>query len=223
MGSDSKVDKMVEEDEQPQHKVYLDEYWTGKYPVTSKQFHCFLMETDDTYRKRFKNFSIDEKPMVGVTWEDAQKFCQWMSRKTSRNIGLPTEAQWEKAARGTDGRIYPWGNEKPDCEKAKFLGCRGEIDPVGRHPFGVSHCGAQDMAGNVWEWVADWYDKNYYSTTTGWDNPTGPVNGTYKVLRGGSWYNFENIIRSAYRNKHYPSDTSYSRGFRCALSASVSY
>jgi formylglycine-generating enzyme required for sulfatase activity len=131
---------------------------------------------------------------------------------------LPTEAEWEYAARGPDGPNYPWGNETPTCDKANYWGkddgCVGDTTAIGSYPDGASWCGAQDMAGNVWEWVADCYDGDYYGRSPS-RNPTGPSSGNYKVLRGGGWGNGQRFVRTAYRYNLTPGYRYSDVGFRC--------
>jgi serine/threonine-protein kinase len=132
---------------------------------------------------------------------------------------LPSEAEWEKAARGTDGRIYPWGNQSHNPELLNYYYSKqAGTTVVGKYPTGASPYGALDMAGNVWEWVADWYDPIYYQNSPS-SNPQGPSSSQQRVLRGGSWYNIDASVRSANRLNLTPDRTLDSNGFRCALSS----
>ena len=199
-------------DERPVHAVYLDSYNISKYEVTFEQYDKFCEET-------FRNKPNDEgwgrgnRPVIYVNWDDAKAFCEWLSQKTGKNINLPTEAQWEKAARGTDQRRYPWGNSDPNCGIVNYNNCYGTTRPVGSYPTGVSPYGVHDMAGNVWEWCSDWYSSTYYSESP-YNNPTGPSSGSYKIRRGGSWDNGANKVRCTYRYPNPPSSGGRKLGFR---------
>jgi formylglycine-generating enzyme required for sulfatase activity len=157
----------------------------------------------------------DDHPIVNVSWDDARAYAKWAG------VSLPTEAQWEKAARGTDGREYPWGN---DWDASKCVNSVGSNSPggtkaVGSCPAGASPYGGLDMAGNVWEWCADWYGSGYYASSPG-RNPAGPASGETRVLRGGSWlYGNATLFRSANRNYLIPSLRLNYLGFRCAARA----
>ncbi|MGB8649012.1 MAG: SUMF1/EgtB/PvdO family nonheme iron enzyme [Anaerolineae bacterium] len=197
--------------EQPQHKVYLDEYLIGKYPVTVAQFAAFAKATGhkavgDVQKK-------GNHPATNVSWDDAVAFCKWASEVTKRAVRLPTEAEWEKAARGTGGRVYPWGDP---FDKRLLNSSEGENEgttPVGSYPGGASPYDALDMAGNVWEWCADWFAEDYYKNSP-MHNPTGPTTGDDRVIRGGAFNYPQSNARCAYRSWCRPYSTSSLQGFR---------
>ena len=198
-------------DEHPQHRVYLDGYFIGKYEVTVAQFRKFCEETGYKMPEQ-PSWNKDKHPVVNVTWEDAVEYCKWAG------LRLPTEAEWEKAARGTDGRKYPWGNHEPYYNGRYYAnydpGNYSEdgykyTAPVGSYPHGASPYGCMDMAGNVWEWCYDWYDEDYYRNSP-YRNPKGPSSGTSRVCRGGSWNCSAKSVRCASRSRGSPS---YGWGF----------
>ena len=195
-------------DEKPVHRVYLDEFFIDKYEVTNEQYNQCVSAGPCSPNNKYDGFTDPRQPVVGVDWNQASTFCSWAGKR------LPTEAEWEKAARGTDGRTYPWG-EGIDCSRANYGDCgHGKTKPVGTYPSGASPYGAMDMAGNVWEWVADWYDAKYYQNSPN-RNPTGPSSGLSRVLRGGGWYFSPLNLRVAYRLGLNPTDRGSNVGFRC--------
>jgi serine/threonine-protein kinase len=207
--------------EKPQHTVYLDAFWIDKTEVTNAMYAlcvdtgaCSPPGSNASYSRLsyYGNSEFDTYPVINVDWNDAKAYCEWAGRR------LPSEAEWEKAARGTDGRKYPWGDGAPDATLLNYSGNIGDTTEVGSYPDGASPYGALDMAGNVWEWVNDWYDENYYRNTPS-ENPSGPDSGTYRVVRGGSWYFSGYNVRPADRNNRgEPTGTSGDIGFRCSLS-----
>ena len=196
-------------EEQPVHKVFLDSYQIGKYEVTVGQYRAFCEATGREMPAPPPWGWKDDHPMVKVTWTDADAYCKWAGGR------LPTEAEWEKAARGTDGRAYPWGNkwDKNKCANGELR--LHSTAPVGSYPKGVSPYGLMDMAGNVWEWCSDWYGETYYKRSPT-RNPKGPGSGDYRVMRGGCWYSHAQGDRSTYRGNFFPSGSWDSGGFRIA-------
>ena len=221
MGSDPKVDQGAYSNEQPQRKVHLDGYWMGKHPVTNTHYAAFVKAIGRQAPQHWQSGKIpsgkEHHPVVNVSWEDAAAFCTWASQVTGREVRLPTEAEWEKAARGADGRIYPWGKEAPDKSRCNFAGNENGTTPVGKYsPLGDSPYGCVDMAGNVWEWCADWFDGGYYKTAPA-RNPPGPQKGDYRVLRGGSWLYGGGSVSCASRGGYAPTDMGDFWGFRCVV------
>lgn len=206
-------------DEKPVHTVYLDAFWIDKFEVTNALYKkcvdadkCLPPNNTSSYTRSsyYGNSQFNNYPVIYVSWDDANKYCTWTGKK------LPTEAQWEKAARGTDGRIYPWGNAFDGAKLNSWDSNPrpGDTTAVGSYPSGASPYGAMDMAGNVWEWVADWYSSSYYTSSR--NNPTGPSSGQYHVVRGGSWLNPSDTVRGAVRHLNTPDSRSSLLGFRCA-------
>jgi formylglycine-generating enzyme required for sulfatase activity len=243
-----------EEDERPVHPVTLDAYHIAVQPVTVAQYARFLRETGHRApavyelplivanggREREQAFRTDaaaytwsdgqpdgsrlDHPVALIRWEDASAYCNWLSAITGRPARLPTEAEWERAARGgLDGLRYPWGDEL-DPSKANYLSdsagrAKAGTTPVHRYP--PNGFGLHDMIGNVWEWVLDWYQRDIY-----WQgprsNPRGPANGSLRVVRGGGWPTAEpRMLTCSYRHKVPPDTYSYSIGFRVAYTAGV--
>ncbi len=233
MGSDKKVDRLAYFTELPQRKVYLDAYAIDKYEVTTVQFLKFVLATDRSplidWRYDGGNFqeSMASHPVMHVSWFDADAYCRWAGKR------LPTEAEWEKAARGEDGRIYPWGNQPAGLSRSNF-GRSGLSGPVRDRPErlmlyppiisvdkydnALSPYGLYQMVGNVAEWVADWYDKDYYKSAPD-KNPKGPEKGTQRAFRGGGWIDSTPTVRAAQRNGGDPDTKMNWLGFRCARDA----
>jgi len=201
-------------DERPQHEVDLDDYWIGKYEVTFAQYDQYCDEIGKE-KPDDKGWGRGNRPVIHVSYDDAAAYCVWLSRKTELIFKLPTEAQWEKAARGTGGFVYPWGNhfDKNKCN-SKESGL-GRTSPVGTYPSGKSTYGCMDMAGNVWEWCSDWYDSEYYKISPA-KNPQGPVYGSARVLRGGGWFGVAPNCRAASRHGH-PAGRGGLVGFRLMM------
>ncbi len=207
-------------DEKPVHTVTLDSFWMDRTLVTNAQYaRCAAAgECQEAAYLDDEMVIPDEFPVVGVEWREARNYCAWVGGR------LPTEAEWEYAARGRTGLLYPWGNEFA-CEKGNFPGdvCDEYIlaSPVESYPEGASWCGVLDMAGNVWEWVADWYADEYYADpTASGSNPTGPESGKERTMRGGSWADVDGmkLARSSNRSYLHPSSEANFVGFRCVVS-----
>jgi eukaryotic-like serine/threonine-protein kinase len=200
-------------DEKPLHDVYMDAFWIDQTEVTNAMYALFAPSIS----------GLD--PAQNVSWEQATAYCAWAGSR------LPTEAEWEKAARGTEESIYPWGNQTPANDLVNFADLQSRLSwadtsvndgykivaPVGSYPAGASPYGILDMAGNLAEWVNDWYDETYYSTTP-LENPLGPTEGDFRVLRGGSWYSTAASLRTTDRGWYIPEGGTNYAGFRCAQS-----
>jgi formylglycine-generating enzyme required for sulfatase activity len=230
MGSSRAEDPQAGEGELPQHSVFLDMYWIDRTEVTNAQYAICVADsgackppannyslTRDSY---YGNDQYAEYPVVFVSWEQATAYCAWSGRR------LPTEAEWEYAARGPEPRIYPWGNSfdgtlvnycDVNCQTAwkdnSFDDGYGDTAPVGKYPNGASMYGVLDMAGNVYEWVSDWYGPYSPDYQT---NPTGPVSGLEKIIRGGSWGDDPAHVRSSMRSPITIDNWLNFIGFRCA-------
>lgn len=201
----------------PEHIVYLDDFWMDKVEVTNAMYlkclqanGCTTPVSDNVY---YDNWIYRDHPIVYVTWDQANAYCQWAGRH------LPTEAEWEKAARGTDGRLYPWGNEAPNPRLANFSDTMiHESVSSFRYPLGASPYGVLNMSGNVREWVTDWFDYDYY-TYSPYANPKGPETGEERSLRSTSFNEDGHEIVLTSRLRHEPQSAGLSRGFRCAQDA----
>ena len=214
--------------ERPAHTVALDAYYIDQYEVANQWYAAFLNEMGNQFEGLANWIEANDPdlhvrlidgvwqvdpgyenyPMNEMTWYGARAFCEW------RGAYLPTEAQWEKAARGTDGRTYPWG-EEISCDLANYAGCVYAAVPVDSYPEGVSPYGVYNMAGNMMEWVADRYQESYYASSPA-DNPSGPETGDFRIIRGGSWINNSGNLRTTHRYPKLPVLTYTSVGFRCA-------
>ena len=226
MGSTS-LDEGADEDEFPQHRVYLDDFWIDQTVITNALYSVFLNEMGNQFEGNATWLDTTDEdaliflkdgfwqpqpefhdyPAVEITWYGARAYCDWAGRR------LPTEAEWEKAARMDGNRVYPWGDEI-DCERAVYANCKTGLQPVGSKPAGASPYGVLGLSGNVWEWVADWYAADYYFYTIS-DNPVGPEDGIARVLRGGSWEYDWKHLRAANRRNNGPATSMHDYGFRC--------
>ena len=241
------LDKKYAEWEQPQHMVELSEYSIGRYPITNREYQAFVRDAKYNPPRGWDGDQFPPEkgshPVVNVSWNDADAYCKWLSEKTKKNYHLPTEAEWEKAARwrlpspagrgaGGEGEgegeslIYPWGNDF-DPKKANTRESNvGDTTDVGKYSSsdpaqsGDSPYGCADMAGNVWEWCNDWFNEKEYEGRAGKNtkDPQGPKDGQSRVLRGGSFYLNRRFVRCADRYGDYPYNFNNNRGFRVASS-----
>jgi formylglycine-generating enzyme required for sulfatase activity/tRNA A-37 threonylcarbamoyl transferase component Bud32 len=213
-------DKAALVSEKPQRRIHLSEYRIGRHPVTNAQYAVFAAATGrrppEHWTTGVPPKELRDHPVVNVSWWDALAYCRWLSEVTGQEHRLPTEAEWEKAARGTDGGIYPWGNRWDDTKCNAGSGSQRDTTPVDAYsPAGDSPFGCADMAGNVLEWVADWYDAEYYALSSITQDPFGPASGVVRALRGGSWSSSAREVRCASRFNANPTITSPKAGFRC--------
>ena len=242
----AKAGDLIEDaNELPQHTIYLDAFWIDRTEITNGMFAKFVQATGyQTDAERLgtgtaldflqgrsswdparsgvswqhpnnPSDNIDNlsmRPVVQVSWNDASAYCKWVNRR------LPTEAEWEKAARGEDGNIYPWGNEDLNADLLNFDLLVGHLTDVGSYPAGASPYGALDMLGNAYEWVFDWNDSNYYSHSPA-SNPQGPISGSTHIIRGGSWNYGVVWTHMTSRSKLVPTARVETLGFRCSLDA----
>jgi len=225
MGSDPAKDPEARDDEVPQHRVGLSEFYIGQTPVTNAQYAVFVRAANYPPPRRWKNSFVpagkDFHPVVAVSWEDAAAFAQWLSRVTHHTCRLPTEAEWEKAARGADGRLYPWGNYWEAGKLNSYEAGPDHTTAVGQYsPQGDSPYGAMDMSGNVQEWCLDWYNAaEYQRRGKVTHQPHGPRTGITRVIRGGSFESYGEAVRCACRNDSHPGRHVYGVGFRLVIAS----
>jgi formylglycine-generating enzyme required for sulfatase activity len=211
MGSDE-----GSENEKPVHTVGVDAFWIDQTEVTDSMYASCVeagacSEPEEPNPLQVDAARYDAYPVIHVSWFQANDYCNWVGGR------LPTEAEWEKAARGTDSRMYPWGDDEPTCQLANYESCFNGVSTVGSYSAGASPFGALDMAGNVWEWVGDWYAEDYYIISPSL-NPLGPEIGQMKILKGGSWWWSLDITPMSSRFPAFPDEGSDEYGFRCAMS-----
>jgi formylglycine-generating enzyme required for sulfatase activity len=227
MGCNDLIDIDCEDHERPGHKVTVSDFMIDRteltvanYDLCVKAGECLSPDPNEGC-----NYGIpgrDMYPVNCITWQHADRYCKWVGKR------LPTEAEWEKAARGEDSFKYPWGNTPPaDCDRAVMYteidgggvnGCgRGELWPVGSKPKGKSPYGCEDMAGNAGEWVSDWYSADYFAQSSKTD-PKGPANGTEKVIKSGAYVDAASRVRASFRHHTSPNDPADYASFRCAFS-----
>ncbi|MBN1584035.1 MAG: formylglycine-generating enzyme family protein [Anaerolineae bacterium] len=219
MGSDSRKDQHARHVERPQHKLHLPDYYLAKTPVTNAQYAAFVRATQRTPPSHWQEDrppkAKENHPVVRVSWYDAIAYCKWLSGLTGQAYRLPTEAEWEKAARGDKASMYPWG-DRWDASRCNTKESETEdTTPVGAYPQGASPYGLLDMAGNVWEWTSSLYRDYPYRKNDGREDPSSTK---ARVLRGGSWLNFYDSARAAYRRSYTPAYHSRIHGFRCCVS-----
>jgi formylglycine-generating enzyme required for sulfatase activity len=205
-------------DERPVHRVSGAAFLMDRYEVTNARYAACVQAgacappalTSSSRRPSYYGVpDYADYPVIHVSWSQAAQFCAWADGR------LPTEAEWERAARGTESpRTFPWGESQPDCSKANMAGCVGDTDRVGRRLAGQSPYGAFDMAGNVWEWTADWYEAGYYARSPE-QEPMGPDAGMLKVMRGGCWVSGGSSLRTTCRKAELPATWAPNVGFRC--------
>jgi formylglycine-generating enzyme len=216
-------------DEYPRHEILLDTFWIDQFEVTNGRYIEFVKSAGHRVPRNPTNptrnlwqgdtitESLAERPVINVDWFDADAYCKWAGKR------LPTEAEWEKAAKGTSDRRFPWGNVEPTGKhlnyNQRWIGEK-TLMPVGSYEAGKSPYGVYDVVGNVWEWVNDWYDARYYEKSPS-KNPTGPQEGTKKVIRGAGWQNETPTVRIFTRVDSDPSMRNESTGFRCAADVGI--
>jgi formylglycine-generating enzyme required for sulfatase activity len=212
------------DDEVPYHPVYLSAFWMDKFEVTTEQYArcvnagaCSAPNATSSAMKTsyYGNSLYNRYPVLHIDWQQASDYCAWAGGR------LATEAEWEKAARGDDGRVYPWGSQSPSCQLANMNvdgECVGDTVAVGSYPDGASPYGIMDLAGNVEEWIYDWIDVEYYQNSP-YENPQGAASGEERGVRGGSWFDIARYVRTSMRWWQEPFDSSDKIGFRCVMDA----
>jgi len=215
MGSDKNRDADAYDDEKPQHSLFVDSFRISKYPVTNGQYARFVAATGHPVPGHWKGTTpppeLANHPVAYVTWHDAVAYCGWLSKLRGTTVRLPTEAEWEKAARGPDGRIYPWGDDFDSDRLNMGETGIGTTSPVGLFHRGASPYGCLDMAGNVWEWTSSKIVSYPYNAKDGREDPDS---GARRVLRGGSFYFNRQDVRCASRSNFVPGDRYNDLGFR---------
>jgi formylglycine-generating enzyme required for sulfatase activity len=232
MGSDPSLDQDAVDGEQPQHTLHLPDYYLAKTTVTNAQYAAFVQSTGHRIPYHWRGGKLprskEDHPVVNVSWHDALAYCNWLAEVTGKPYRLPSEAEWEKGARGSDGRLFPWGSqwdatrcnsrEGGEGDTAGGFYYIGATTPVGAYPAGASPYGLLDMAGNVWEWTSSAYEAYPYDPADGREG-LGAMDGVRRVLRGGASANLAWRIRCAFRRRDFPDFFFYDRGFRLAMDA----
>jgi len=228
MGSDPQKDKVVLNWEQPQHTLYLPEYWIAKTPITNAQYAAFVQATGHKAPRHWQKGKIPQgkgaHPVVEITWHDALAYCTWLAKATGKSYTLPSEAEWEKAARGTDGRVYPWGDTFDGSKCNSWESDIKDTTPVDKYPQGASPYGVLDMAGNVWEWMRSLWGNDFrepdfkypYQAADGRENLQAG-DAIFRVLRGGSFNRDRYLARCAFRSRNSPHKGNANRGFRVVV------
>jgi formylglycine-generating enzyme required for sulfatase activity len=224
MGSAPRQDKDAREEEQPQHTLYLPDFYLAKTPVTNVEYRAFVLatrhEAPEGWTKWAPPHAQEDHPVVNITWYDAKDYCDWLSKVTGKSYGLPSEAEWEKGARGTDGRIYPWGNQWDATRCNTREGGRGETAPVGTYPRGASPYGLLDMAGNVLEWTSSLWGMYPYprdaNSRLGREDLQAP-DDQFRGLRGGAFFGHFRSVRCAFRYWLFPDFRLGGLGFRVVM------
>ncbi len=220
MGSDPQGDALSRSAEQPQHRLSLPDYYLAKTPITNAQYAAFVEGTGHSPPRHWRGsrppWGRGQHPVVSVSWYDAVAYCRWLVQVTGKPYRLPTEAEWEKGARGTEGHRYPWGDEWDAARCNSKESGREDTTLVGLYPEGASPYGLLDMAGNVWEWTSSLYWAYPYGADDGREDLSTPES---RVLRGGSWLDLYDSARAAYRRSYVPAYHGRTHGFRACMSA----